>query len=170
MARTKKSNRKSIGAKAPRKKLATELHARQRTPVAKVCKRKPHRYRPGTVALREIRRYQKSTDLLIPKAPMSRAVRQVMIGVEGGSDKRMQSMALAAVHEASEAFTVGLMEDANLCAIHGKRVGVKPKDIQLAQRLRGDDLKGTPEPPENNTPTNVRKVALVNNKWTQLEK
>ena len=80
-------------------------------------------------------------------------------------------MALAAVHEASEAFTVGLMEDANLCAIHGKRVGVFPKDIQLAQRLRGDDVKGTPpESTENNTPTNVRKVAFVNNKWIQLEK
>ena len=83
----------------------------------------------------------------------------------------MQSLALAAVHEASEAFTVGLMEDANLCAIHGKRVTVFPKDIQLAQRLRGDDVKGTPpESTDNNTPTNVSKVAFVNNKWTPLEK
>ena len=160
-----------MGGKAPRKKLATKLPTHKRPPVATPTVKKPHRYRPGTVALREIRRYQKTTELLIPKAPMSRAVRDVMIHVEGGSDTRMQSMALAAVHEASEAFTVGLMEDANLCAIHGKRVTVFPKDIQLAQRLRGDDVKGTPpESTESNTSTNVSKVAFVNNKWIQLEK
>ena len=168
MARTKQTNYK--GGKAPRTEFAKKLAARKRRSVATATVKKPHRYRPGTVALREIRRYQKSTDLLIPKAPMSRAVREVMIGVEGGSDMRMQSIALAAVHEAREAFTVGLMEDANLCAIHGKRVGVFPKDIQLAQRLRGDDVSGTHEPPKNNTPTNVLKVALVNNKWTLLKK
>ena len=73
-------------------------------------------------------------------------------------DFKMQSIALATIQEASETYTVGGMEDANLCAIHGKRVGVKPKDIQLAQRLRGDDVKGTPpESTESNT-------------WIQLEK
>ena len=148
MARTKQTRRE--GGKAPRKNLAKKLPERKRHPVAPAIVKKPRSYRPGTVALRKIRRYQKTTDLLIPKAPMSRAVREVMANVEGGTDLRMQSIALAAVHEASEAFTVGLMEDANLCAIHGKRVGVFPKDMQLARRLRGEDaLDYRSIPPEN---------------------
>ena len=148
MARTKQSPKD--GGKAQRKKLAKNLAAHKHYPVAPAIVKKPRRYRPGTVALRKIRRYQKTTDLLIPKAPMSRAVREVMANVEGGTDLRMQSIALAAVHEASEAFTVGLMEDANLCAIHGKRVGVFPKDMQLARRLRGEDaLDYRVIPPEN---------------------
>ena len=160
MARTKQTRRE--GGKAPRKNLAKNLPARKRHPVAPAIVKKPRRYRPGTVALREIRRYQKTTDLLIPKAPMSRAVREVMTIVEGGTDLRMQSIALAAVHEASEAFTVGLMEDANLCAIHGKRVGVLPKDMQLARRLRGEDaLDYRVIPPE-------KKEMLVNGKWTTV--
>src|SRR5688500_6209318 len=69
MARTKQTARKSTGGKAPRKQLATKA-ARKSAPAVGGAK-KPHRYRPGTVALREIRRYQKSTDLLIRKLPVS---------------------------------------------------------------------------------------------------
>ncbi|OWK13171.1 hypothetical protein Celaphus_00014536 [Cervus elaphus hippelaphus] len=67
MARTKQTARKSTGGKAPRKQLATKA-ARKSAPATGGVK-KPHRYRPGTVALREIRRYQKSTELLIRKLP-----------------------------------------------------------------------------------------------------
>ena len=167
MARTKKTNYK--GGKAPRGDFAKNLAARKRRSDATATVKKPRRYRPGTVALREIRRYQKTTELLIPKAPMSRAVKEVLIGVEGGSKLRMQSMALAAVHEASEAFTVGLMEDANLFAIHGKRVGVIPKDIRLARRIRGEDAFDHRSPAKEITPEKVR-MTLVNNKWTLLKK
>ena len=160
MARTKQTRRE--GGKAPRKNLAKKLPARKRHPVAPAIVKKPRRYRPGTVALREIRRYQKTTDLLIPKAPMSRAVREVLVNVEGGTDLRMQSIALAAVHEASEAFTVGLMEDANLCAIHGKRVGVLPKDMQLARRLRGEDALD-----HRGTQPKIRMI-FVNGVWTKV--
>ena len=139
MARTKQTARKSIqGGKAPRTQFSTNLAAHKRRSVATATVRKPRRYRPGTVALREIRRYQKSTELLIPKAPMSRLVKEVLQYACGKPDYRMQSIALAAVHEASEAYTVGLMEDVNLCAIHAKRVTVMPKDIQLARRIRGE--------------------------------
>ena len=93
---------------------------------------------------------------------MSRAVRQVMKDVKGGADLRMQSIALAAVHEASEAFTVGLMEDANLCAIHGKHVGVLLKDMQLARRLRGEDAFDHRETEQK------MKVILVNGVWTKV--
>jgi len=95
------------------------------------------RYKPGTVALREIRRYQKSTDLLLLKTPFQRLVREIAQNVSGenGPD-RWQSQAIGALQEATEAFLVNLFHDANLCAIHAKRVTIMQKDIQLARRLR----------------------------------
>ena len=98
--------------------------------------KKPHRYRPGTVALREIRRYQKSTDLLIRKLPFQRLVRE--IAQDFKTDLRFQGSAVLALQEAAEAYLVGLFEDTNLCAIHAKRVTIMPKDIQLARRIRGE--------------------------------
>jgi histone H3/H4 len=78
MARTKQTARKSTGGRAPRKQLATKA-ARKSAP-AHGTVRKPHRYRPGTVALREIRKYQKSHDLLIRKLPFQRLVREIAQG------------------------------------------------------------------------------------------
>jgi histone H3 len=132
MARTKQTARKSTGGKAPRKMLATKA-ARKSAPASGGIK-KPHRYRPGTVALREIRKYQKSTEFLIRKAPFQRLVREITQGHKG--DLRFQSSALGASQEASEAYLVGLFEDTNLCAIHAKRVTIMPKDIQLTRRIR----------------------------------
>jgi histone H3 len=97
---------------------------------------KTRRFRPGTVALREIRRYQKSTELLIRKLPFQRLVREIAQEIK--SDLRFASSAVAAIQEASEAYLVGLFEDTNLCAIHAKRVTIMPKDIQLARRIRGE--------------------------------
>merc|ERR1712213_7444 len=114
MARTKQTARKSTGGKAPRKQLATKA-ARKSAPATGGLK-KPHRYRPGTVALREIRRYQKSTELLLRKLPFQRLVRE--IAQDFKTDLRFQSSAVMALQEASEAYLVGLMEDTNLCAIH----------------------------------------------------
>ena len=98
--------------------------------------RKPRRYRPGTVVLREIRRYQKSTELLLRKLPFQRLVRE--IAQDFKTDLRFQSTSVMALQEASEAYLVGLFEDTNLCAIHAKRVTIMPKDIQLARRIRGE--------------------------------
>ena len=114
--------------------LATKA-ARKSVPAAGGVK-KPHRYRPGTVALREIRKYQKSTELLIRKLPFQRLVRE--IAQDFKTDLRFQSTAILALQEASEAYLVGLFEDTNLCAIHAKRVTIMPKDIQLARRIRGE--------------------------------
>ena len=94
------------------------------------------RFRPGTRALREIRRYQKSTELLIRKVPFQRLVRE--IGQDFKTDLRWQSVAILALQEAAEAYLVALFEDTNLCAIHAKRVTIMPKDIQLARRIRGE--------------------------------
>ena len=134
MARTKQTARKCTGGKAPRKQLATKA-ARKSAQTSGGVK-KPHRYRPGTVALREIRKYQKSTDLLVRKAPFQRFVREV--AQDFMTDSRWQSTAVLALQEASEAYLVGLFEDTNLCAIHAKRVTIMPKDIQLAKRIRGE--------------------------------
>ena len=95
------------------------------------------RYRPGTVALREIRKYQKTTELLIRKLPFQRLVRE--IAKDFKSELRFQSTALIALQEALEAYLVGVFEDSNLCAIHAKRVTIMPKDIQLARRIRGEE-------------------------------
>ena len=113
----------------------TKQTARKSAPATGGVK-KPHRYRPGTVALREIRRYQKSTELLIRKLPFQRLVRE--IAQDFKTDLRFQSSAVMALQEACEAYLVGLFEDTNLCAIHAKRVTIMPKDIQLARRIRGE--------------------------------
>ena len=135
MARTKTTARKSsAGVKKPRKQFDSKT-AKKTAPAAGGIK-KPHRFRPGTVATREIRKYQKSTDLLIRKLPFQRLVRE--IASEFKNDLRFQSSAVLALQEATEAYLVGLFEDTNLCAIHAKRVTIMPKDMQLARRIRGE--------------------------------
>ncbi|CAD6921015.1 unnamed protein product [Tilletia laevis] len=106
MARTKQTAKRSTGGKAPRTQLAKKG---REAPSFK----KPHRYKPGTVALREIRKYQKSTELCLRKLPFQRL-------------------------EASEAYLVSILADTNLAAIHAGRVTIRPKDMQLASRLRGE--------------------------------
>ena len=99
-------------------------------------KRRPQRYRPGTVALRQIRRYQRSSELLIRQMPFQRLVRE--IAQTHNPYLCFQSGAILALQESVEAYLVGLLEDSNLCAIHAKRVTIMPKDMQLARRIRGE--------------------------------
>ena len=132
MARTKQTARKAVGSKAPRK----QLSAKSKGPQPAGGVKRAHRFRPGTVALREIRKFQKSTDLLIRKLPFQRLVREIANDFK--TDLRFQSSAVLALQEASEAYMVGLFEDTNLCAIHAKRVTIMPKDMQLARRIRGE--------------------------------
>nr|XP_014684679.1 uncharacterized protein LOC106823480 [Equus asinus] len=148
MARTKQTARKSTGGKAPRKQLATKA-ARKSAPATGGVK-KPHRYRPGTVALREIRRYQKSTELLIRKLPFQRLVRE--IAQDFKTDLRFQSSAVMALQEACEAYLVGLFEDTNLCAIltmSGRGKGGKGLGKGGAKRHRKvlrDNIQGITKP------------------------
>jgi len=97
--------------------------------------KKPYRYRPGTVALREIRKYQKSTNLLLRRLPFQRLVRE--IAQEFKSDIRFQSTAIMCLQEAAEAFLVSLFEDTNLCTIHAKRSTIMVRGMRLARRIRG---------------------------------
>mmetsp|Transcript_16866 Transcript_16866/g.35406 ORF Transcript_16866/g.35406 Transcript_16866/m.35406 type:complete len:148 (+) Transcript_16866:252-695(+) len=98
--------------------------------------RRKRRMRPGERALREIRQYQSSTSLLLRRLPFARLVREIQYGMTR-QPYRWQGSAILALQEAAEAHLVGLFEDSNLCAIHGKRVTIMPKDMQLARRIRG---------------------------------
>jgi histone H3 len=98
--------------------------------------RKKNRFRPGTVALREIKKYQKSHEMLLPRAPFQRLVRHITATID--NDLRFQAQALVALQESAEAYLVGVFEDSNLCAIHAKRVTIMKKDLDLARRIRGD--------------------------------
>lgn len=117
------------------KKNITKSGSKGASTASQVEKRKI-RFKPGTVALREIRRYQKSTDMLIPRAPFQRLVRDICRGID--NELRFQANALVALQEASEAYIVGVLEDAGTCALHAKRVTVMKADMQLARRMRGD--------------------------------
>ncbi|XP_054612179.1 histone H3-like [Dunckerocampus dactyliophorus] len=148
MARTKQTARKSTGGKAPRKQLATKA-ARKSAPATGGVK-KPHRYRPGTVALREIRRYQKSTELLIRKLPFQRLVRE--IAQDFKTDLRFQSSAVMALQESSEAYLVGLFEDTNFSTVlkmSGRGKGGKGLGKGGAKRHRKvlrDNIQGITKP------------------------
>ena len=98
--------------------------------------KKPYRFRPGTQALREIRRYQRSTKLLIPKLRFQLLLRECLFDYTTGL--RFSSIAVHALQEAAEQYLVGLFEDAMLCTIHAKRVTLMVKDIKLARRLRNE--------------------------------
>ena len=152
MVRVKQTARKTIGGKTHRSsvmgKLAHKAAGAGRSPLGpNGGVKKPHRYRPGTVALREIRRFQKTTELLIRKAPFQRVVRDIALKYK--KDVRFQSTAVLALQEASEAYMVGMFEDTNLAALHAKRVTILPRDLALARRLRGDKDLEEPEKKEN---------------------
>ncbi|KAG0625997.1 hypothetical protein M758_2G094700 [Ceratodon purpureus] len=136
MARLKqtplRSNNRASTSSAGRAAPSPAARAAQRAP----RQRKPHRWRPGTKALMEIRYYQKTCDLLIPRLPFARYVKEIT-SMYASDVSRWTAEALTALQEATEDYIVHLFEDTNLCAIHAKRVTIMPKDLQLARRLRG---------------------------------
>ncbi|XP_053236427.1 histone H3-like centromeric protein A [Podarcis raffonei] len=122
---------------SPRRQRAPPASPRRAPPADQAQRPRRRRFRPGQRALLEIRKYQKSTNLLIRKLPFARVVREICLDYTRGVDMQWQAMALLALQEAAEAFLVFLLEDAYLCTIHAKRVTLHPKDIQLARRIRG---------------------------------
>ena len=139
MARVKQTARKVVASgRMPLGMTAlAKKAARCKMPAGATGAMRWPRWRPGTVALREIRRYQRSTDLIINKTAFQRLVWEVAKDV-CKNDLRFQSTAVLALQEASEAHLIGLYQDAYLCTIHAKRVTLMVKDIQLARRIRGD--------------------------------
>jgi histone H3 len=155
MARTKQCPKRSTGGKAPKRQLRTSrarktaaaalntqaLASARKTAASALntqalasVPRRHYRYRPGTRALRDIRKYQRSGDLLIKKAPFQRLVRGICEGFTEGL--RFQGQAILALQEASEAFLVELFEITNLLAMHANRVTIMVKDMKLARRIR----------------------------------
>lgn len=138
MARVKQTARKSTEnniRKSTGKKLATKKAKNKRSRLTQPSMKAP-RYRVSVMSLKEIRRYQKSTELLIRKLPFQRIVREIALEIR--ETTRWQTMALVALQEAAESYIVGLFEDTNLCATHARRVTITPKDIRLARRIRGE--------------------------------
>jgi histone H3 len=140
------SQKQTAIKKGPRKAIASRVAHKSGIVGAKLAKKqlnengamkKTFRWRPGTVALREVRKLQKSTESLIAKAPFRRLVREVA-EAKFKTGLRFASTALDAIQEATEAYVVNLLEDANLCALHANRVTAMPKDLMLAKRLRGE--------------------------------
>jgi histone H3 len=131
MARTKQTAHKSADWQANPQGAKKSFAKKTVRPVA--------RFRPGHAALKEIRQYQSSHELLIRKRPFQRVV-QGIAGQRSG-DVRFGACAMLALQEAAEAYLVGLFEDSWLCALHAKRVTVMVKDMHLARRIRGEVKK-----------------------------
>ena len=142
MARTKNTSRKSAG-KVPRSAIVPKKSAKPKAkpkpkpkPTKQVGTTTLRRFLPGTVALRDIRRYQKGTEMLLRKLPFQRLVRELAQVEKEGI--RFQASAVLAMQEATESYMINLFADTCMCAIHGGRVTIMPRDIQLARRLRGE--------------------------------
>jgi histone H3 len=134
MARVKQTAQKSTGGKPPCLHLATK--AAQQSLQLAIAMRKPYCFCPGTVALREIRKFQKTTNLLIRKAPFQPLVHKLVLKV-GKSNTGMQSTAVLALQEAAEYFMIDVFSNTNLCTNHGKCVTIKVKDMVLACCIQG---------------------------------
>ena len=133
MARTKRTARKDEAGKKWYTFAKKQPRSQADNPPAQ---HQPHRYRPGTVTLREIRKYQKSTELLIHKLPFQHLVREILQGF--GVGFRVTPAMMMALQEVAEAYLVQLLEDSNLYAIHATCITIQPKDMQLARWIHGE--------------------------------
>ena len=137
MARTKQTARKGTdGASNKTTKAAKNIATKAPHKPPPWHQKKKRRFRPGTVALREIHQYQKSTELLIRKAPFQWLIYEILRDI--WNDLRIQATAIKGLQEAAEAYLVGLFKDSNLCTIHAEWIMIMPRDIQLARRIWGE--------------------------------
>lgn len=166
MARTKQTARKVSVARKPTPAKSNLPQVARKMPQisgASASVKKPFRFRPGSLALREIRRYQKSTDLLIRKLPFQRLVREISQFLK--VNLRFQKSALLALQEASEAYLVRIFEDTNLCAFHAKRITINVKDMLLVRRIRGECIVSD----NTSRPMNNRLVTkLIDQNYSQV--
>ena len=134
MARTKCTARKAIDwAARGMVKASKNIAVKAPCELPSHQMQKKRRFRPGTVALREICQYQGSTDLLIRGAPFQWVIYEIMWGIRG--DLGVWVVVVEGLWGVAEAYLVGLFEDSNLCAIHAKWVTIMPRDVQLARRI-----------------------------------
>jgi histone H3 len=126
----------AVKSKATRRSLGQKKGKKVASGSASQGAKRAFRWRPGTVALREVKRAQRGTELLVQNAPFSRLVREIAESHKAGL--RFQASAVAAIQEATESFVISLLSDANLTALHANRVTAMPRDLQLVRRLRGE--------------------------------
>lgn len=131
-----KSGNRTKWTKETKLRASRPIPPRDRGPAA--MEKFRNRYRPGSVALREIRHFQKAGNTLLPKAVFERLVRETVQSYDTRNELRIQPAAISALQEAAESYLTGLFEDANMCAIHAKRVTLLPKDLHLARAIRGE--------------------------------
>ena len=136
MPKTKTAAKAKGSKKMPAKAKGSKAVKKSAPAAGGIKERKARRNKPGTVTLREVKKYQKSINNLLPRASFQRLVRSICSDLD--HELRFQSQALLALQEASEAYIVGVFEDTNLCAIHAKRATIFKKDMDLARRIRGD--------------------------------
>lgn len=136
MPKSKAAAKAKAATKMPTKVKGSKAIKKTAPAEGGVKDKKARRNKPGTTTLREIKKYQRTVNMLLPRASFQRLVKSIT--EEMDHKLRFQSQALQALQEASEAYIVGLFEDTNLCAIHAKRVTVQKKDMDLARRIRGD--------------------------------
>jgi histone H3 len=128
----------AVKSKATKRPLGSKTGKKSAGSSGSAGVKKSFRWRPGTVALRQVKKLQQTTGTLIARAPFSRLVREIAESHKAGL--RFQSSAVAAIQEATESFVIGLLGDANLTALHANRVTALPRDLQLVRRLRGERL------------------------------
>ncbi|OIV96989.1 hypothetical protein TanjilG_31880 [Lupinus angustifolius] len=132
MVRAMQTARIFTNGKTPRMRLAEIAARKSSTRISAV--KKHRRFKPGSVALKEIKKYQKSTENLIPKLPFQRLVQEIGQKIKPGL--RFQDIAIASLQEAAEAYVVKLFEDTLFCATHAKRVTIVPDDMKLARMMK----------------------------------
>lgn len=142
---TTTTSKKTKGKAASVTSTEPRAHIKHKSKVAAVVEhsdgvkpiRKKHRYHPGTVALREIRRLQRSTDFLVPRLPLERLVREIGQNSGGPFQEtgRFTHGAIEALRTAAEAYLTTCMEEAYLITIHGRRVTLAVRDLRLRQFL-----------------------------------
>jgi histone H3 len=118
--------------------------------------RKPIRFKPGTVALRQIRKLQRTCDLLLPLQPFQRLIREIALSFK--SDLRFEREALLAIQEAAEAHIICMFQHTQNLAIHSGRKTIQDKDLSLALHIRENETR--PHIPPNRL---VRVTTIFNN-------
>jgi len=101
--------------------------------------RKKKRRKAGTVALRQIKYYQETTNLLLRCLPFERLVKEIAESLtsDGTQKYRWKLSALQVLQYAVESYLTALLEDTNKAAVHAKRVTIRPEDMRLVRDLRG---------------------------------
>ena len=161
MARTKKtaSNyRHQVAFKTrPLSVMPKVLHSQ----LTRLDIKRRYKYKPGTVALREVHKMQRTSHLLIPLSPFQELIREIAMSYK--ADLRFQREALLAIQEAAESHLVSIFQHTQNMAVHGGRKTIQDRDLTLAIHVRDNNVQ--PFIP----PVRTRRDLLMNNVAKMLD-